>query len=106
MKAWRAKYPHKAAYAQIRNSASRRKIVFAITLEQFVAIIEGTRYLCEKGTTKYSYQLDRKNANLGYEWGNLQIITCSENATKGNLERRKGFVAFFQDVDDTNEDPF
>lgn len=97
MREWRAKYPLKAAYSDLRYRARRRGIEFTLTVGQFNEICAKSGYLERKGSTKHALQIDRINPNLGYTWDNCQVITCSENTSKGNHERTN--------PEDTNE-PF
>jgi hypothetical protein len=93
MRQWRLNNPHKAAYSQVKESARKRRIPFCLSLDEFILIVLHTEYMDCKGRTRHCYHLDRINANRGYEWGTIQIITCTENVIKGNQERRAGYVA-------------
>lgn len=93
MRLWRFNNPHRAAYGNLRDSARKRKINFAITFDEFVELVKHTCYMDQKGRERYCYHIDRIDVTRGYEWGNLQIITCSENVIKGNQERRAAYVA-------------
>jgi hypothetical protein len=46
----------------------------------------------EKGKERFCLHLDRKNSDFGYEEGNIQVITCTENVQKEHAERRQRFV--------------
>jgi hypothetical protein len=79
--------PVKAAYQSLKSSAKRRGISFSLTIEEWEAFVLPTRYMDDKGKQRYCLHVDRKEAHLGYEKGNLQILTCGENVAKGNRER-------------------
>jgi hypothetical protein len=88
MQLWRARNPTSAAYANLRSSARRRKLEFALSIEEFSRIVNGTGYIENSGTHSGCYQIDRKDACLGYVPGNIHVLTISENTAKGNVERR------------------
>jgi len=87
MRRWRERYPVKAAFSQLRNSAMDRKKPFELTLEQFVDVVVGTGYMERKGHEANSLHVDRKDSTKGYVYDNLQIITNTQNITKENKER-------------------
>lgn len=87
MRDWRAKYPVKAAYSDLRNRAKRRGIQFSLTFGQFAELCAASGYIEGKGSLRHSLQIDRIDPQLGYSWDNCQVLTASENATKGNYER-------------------
>ena len=98
MRRWRSKNPLKSAYAQLKESARKRRKLFNITLPQFAEFLAGTDYLERAGKSAESLTIDRIKNHLGYEPGNLQILTNSENASKGNREDTP--------TTETDEDPF
>lgn len=87
MRRWRALNPDKAAYATLRAHAKYRRIPFSLKLEEFQKLAEETGYLDEKGTFKHNLHFDRIDPARGYCADNLQVVSCSENAAKGNRER-------------------
>jgi len=89
---WRIRNPVHAAYDNLRASARKRKKTFTLTLAEFKALIEPTRYMDDKGRTRFCLHIDRKDATLGYTFDNLQVLTCTKNVQKGHAERRQGFV--------------
>lgn len=105
MRIWRSQQPARSAYACIRESARRRNLPFTISFKDFMEVVEGTKYIDEKGNDRYSLHLDRKDNRFGYEPGNLQVLTCAENGLKGNLERRKMYVGYFQQQKEQAELP-
>ena len=74
---WRAEHPVHAAWANLR--AHERAYV--------------ARYVDGKGVTKLCLHCDRIDPERGYEWDNIQVLTCSENSNK---DRRKSYVPFFR----------
>lgn len=86
---WRAENPRKFAFNNLRDSARRRNIVFTITIEEFRAFCESTDYVAQRGTQAHCLQVDRIDAAKGYTIDNVQVLTTSENAAKGNRERWK-----------------
>lgn len=89
---WRLKNPVHAAYDLIRAHARKRKIVFTLTLAHFTEVIAPTRYLDESGSERHHLHIDRIQNHLGYEDGNIRVLTCSANVSKGNVERRQKYV--------------
>lgn len=86
-KLWRMRNPVSAAYDNLRASARKRKIPFTLTLSEWRDFILPTRYMDESGCERFRLHVDRLDVTRGYEKGNLQILTCSENVAKGNRER-------------------
>jgi hypothetical protein len=91
--AWRMNNPLKAAYATLRDHAKRRKLAFTLTLQQFESIVVPSGYLDCKGNTKYDLHLDRIDPLRGYEYDNIQVLTCSENSAKGATKDKSKYVA-------------
>lgn len=89
---WRLNNPVHCAFDNLRASARKRKIVFTLTFDHFKTVILPTRYMDEKGREKFCLHIDRKVSTRGYEDGNIQVLTCTENVIKGNAERRQKFV--------------
>lgn len=69
-------------YNLLKQNAKRRKKVFTITLQDFKDFCNETGYLETKGKTKFKSSIDRKDHTKGYEKGNLQILSLSENSKK------------------------
>lgn len=77
----------KAAFALLKSNAKRRGIEFKLTFEQFKEFAIETQVLVGRGRKKTSYHIDRIDALKGYEVGNLQVLTSSENSRKGAYEK-------------------
>lgn len=73
----------KYSYITLKNNAKRRGIDFSLTLNEFKKFCYETDYIKGKGKTSQSYSVDRKEADIGYHYWNLQMLTVSENAKKG-----------------------
>jgi len=108
---WRLNNPVHCAFDNLRNAARRRKIPFSLTFDQFKVAILPTRYMADKGKTRYCLHIDRKDSARGYEDGNIQVLTCTENVLKEHAERRQRFVdekirGRVVEEPETEEDPF
>lgn len=106
---WRLNNPVHCAFDNLRASARKRKIPFSLTFDQFKAVILPTRYMDDKGKTRFCLHIDRKESTRGYEDGNIQVLTCTENVQKENAERRQRFVdekIHGRAVEDDESDPF
>jgi len=89
---WRLDNPTHAAFDNLRASARKRKIPFDLTLEEFLLLVEATRYVDDKGKQRHCLHIDRIDVAIGYTLDNLQVLTCGDNVAKGNAERRQRFV--------------
>ncbi len=87
MRLWRARNPARDAFNNLKKSAVGRKIPFTVTLEEFRELCARTLYAERRGKTQDGMQIDRIDNMRGYEIGNLAVISCSENTSKGNRER-------------------
>lgn len=76
------KNPVKYAYQVLRGNAKRRGHKFTITLQEFIRFCVKTKILMGRGRTKDCYSIDRIDESKGYEPGNMQILTVSENRLK------------------------
>lgn len=76
------------SFNNLRNSANKRRIAFALSFDDFCTLCKATGYLEGKGNFAESLHIDREDNRKGYEPGNIRVITCSQNAAKGNGERR------------------
>lgn len=83
---WREKNPIGHAFKNLRTSAKKRGKVFTITIGYFKKLCEQTGYIEGKGLTGESLTIDRIKNWLGYEEGNVRVITRSNNSTKGALD--------------------
>lgn len=74
----------KAAYQTKRHNARRKGKPFTITFEEFEQFCYKYNYMAGRGRSKESYGIDCIDPRLGYVTGNIQALTNSENARKGN----------------------
>jgi len=88
MERWRAANPIKSGYHTLKDHATRRRLEFSITLEEYTLLVTETGYVDGKGNEAHCLHLDRVDACKGYSLDNLQVLTCSENSAKSNTERR------------------
>ncbi len=82
-RAYRNKYPLKAAYQNRRDNAKRRNIPFYLTLAEFELFCYRTKLLTGRGRSKESYTIDRIRNEEGYYLGNIQVLSLSKNSSKG-----------------------
>lgn len=85
---WRVRNPCRAAWHQIKDRATRKKIPFKLTFSEFLQIAEATGYIESKGRKADQLHLDRIDVHKGYTLENVRVITCEENSRKGSYERR------------------
>lgn len=87
MQEWRRKNPIRNAWFELRNKCRRKCRHLGLTYEQFEEFCKATGYTDGSGRQRYQLHIDRIDPSKGYEIGNIQILTCSENTAKGNRER-------------------
>lgn len=83
---WRANHPVQYAFHNLKRHAAQRGIRFTLTMEQFETFVNGNDYMNGKGRQPQDLSIDRIECSKGYELGNLQILTKSENSIKRNQE--------------------
>lgn len=76
----------KATFDSCRHKAKRRGIPFTLTLEEFAHLCEDSQYHQFRGRRASDLHLDRIDSTRGYETGNVQVVTASENCTKARNE--------------------
>ena len=86
-KKYKAKHPLRYCYLVLRSNARRRGKKFTITMKQFVRWAKKVNYkpVGEKPSYpdfKSRPSVDRKIDELGYQDGNLQLLTVSDNSKK------------------------
>jgi hypothetical protein len=79
---YRKQNPMKAAFQNLRQNAKRRGHDFNLTFNEFEYFAIKTDYIAGKGIMKESYSIDRIDNEKGYQLGNIQILTNSQNAKK------------------------
>lgn len=85
----RANDPIRACYKAVENKARRRKIPFTLTYGHFEELCLRTGYHLDRGREGKDMHLDRIDALKGYEDGNVQVMTASENTRKSHVEPRR-----------------
>lgn len=89
---WRTNHPERTAFANLRDSARKRKIPFQLTYVEFSTFISTTSYLLDKGSAPHNLHIDRRDATGPYALWNIQVLTATDNVVKGNKERRREYV--------------
>lgn len=85
---WRMLHKKKGAYATLRDHAKERGIKFTISYDYWHGITDAyIRYQCDTLSGGDVLTIDRVDATLGYEPGNLTVLTMDENRMKGARER-------------------
>ena len=74
------------AFHNLKHHAKQRGIRFTLTVDELKTELNGSNYLGGSGREAHKLTIDRKERSKGYEAGNLQILTCSENARKRWVE--------------------
>jgi hypothetical protein len=80
---WRMKSPKRSAFTALRDHAVARGLKFTITYDYFLGLTDALGYWSGDGVPT----IDRIKVERGYEFGNLTVISMSENVAKGNRER-------------------
>lgn len=100
---WRANNPIRDAWLNLHHHAKQRRIACSLTFQEFETFCQcNAEYIWGKGTTKHCWHLDRIDPAKGYEPGNIQLLTCSENSAKDN---RRRWVAHFQQQQQETNNP-
>lgn len=82
------RHPVSCTYNTLKQNAKRRGIGFDLTLKQFREWVKGNGYMEGKGKEASSLSIDRIDSSIGYELGNLQLLTLSDNTKKMHLDNR------------------
>ena len=85
---WRLRHPEKALYKILKCNARRRDKPFTLSFDHFCEIIKDHDMGGKEG---HCLSIDRIDPTLGYEDGNIQVITISENVKKFNRFKRTGY---------------
>ena len=86
--AWRKRNPYRSYYITLKSHAKLRGREFGITFEDFMFLcaVNGWRVMPKEFKNKNKRlwaSVDRIDANKGYIRGNIQVLTISDNSTKG-----------------------
>lgn len=88
------KNPYKYTFHQKRQRAKERGIVWKLTLDEFIEFCDEHNYMDTKGKTKTSASIDRIDPSKGYEKGNLQILSLSDNTKKMHEDNKEDDCPF------------
>lgn len=97
---WKAAHPVTYAYNKLKYRAIQRGKSFSLTLNEFEIFAKTSGWLDDKGKTAGSLSINRINPDLGYEVGNIEAITLSENSALANRQR---YVPYFKNKADEAE---
>lgn len=78
----RLRHPVRFAYRDLRTNARRRGVPFTLTLEQFRELVGGTQWEKRRGRNPDSLTIDRIDPSLGYEPGNVRLLTHQTNSVR------------------------
>lgn len=90
---YRANNPVRAAYLNLASHARERRIPFSLTFPHFETFCKETSYIELKGRNKNDLTIDRIDARKGYEDGNIQALTNTQNKKKDIRDRKEGYGA-------------
>jgi hypothetical protein len=80
---WRAKYPEVHLWNNLKKSAKKRGLNFALPRSWFVTWCEMTGFAEMVGRGKGFASIDRIESWRGYEVDNIQILEYGANSAKG-----------------------
>lgn len=72
--------PIACALNNIRKRARQRGHVFSLTREEFTELVTKSGWLEKRGKTAKSLSIDRIDSRLGYQTGNVRVLTLSQNS--------------------------
>lgn len=81
------KNPIKYTFHQKRGRAKERGIEWNLTLDEFIQFCEENDYMNKKGRTASAASIDRIKSHIGYEVGNIQILSLSANSKKMHQDK-------------------
>ena len=82
-KAYKEKHPVRYSYNSLKQNAKRRQKDFSLTFEEFEQFCYKTDYIRGAGKMSHSYSIDRIDSTKGYHIDNIQVLTLSQNSSKG-----------------------
>lgn len=71
-------------FGMLKQNARRRNKPFKLTIRQFREFCRSTNYLENRGKNKSSATVDRIDPAKGYEVGNIQVMSLSDNSSKAD----------------------
>ena len=72
--------PIACAFNNIRKRARQRGHVFSLTREEFTKLVTESGWIEKRGKTAKSLSIDRIDSRLGYQTGNVRVLTLSQNS--------------------------
>jgi len=78
----RIKHPLKYAYSNIKDCARVRKVVFNLTINEFVSFCTRTDYLNKKGKEHYDLTIDRIDSSKPYQADNIRVLSWIDNCSR------------------------
>ena len=96
MQRWRAAHPDTAGFHALRSHAVARGIKFTLVLEDYTEVIDAYEHTKPVLYYRDTLSIDRIDPRKGYEPGNIQGMTVSENASKGNRLRHTPEGRYYQ----------
>lgn len=83
-----ARCPELVTFHNLKNNARRRRIQFALTIEQWRAFCAVTGYARNRtGKRGGLLSVDRIDPNKGYSYDNIQAISLTDNILKMHREK-------------------
>lgn len=89
MRMYKLRNPLAYTFNALRCNAKRRGIDFDLTFEEFRQFAKDNGYMELKGTGANDLSIDRPKNHVGYEIGNMQVLTLSENSKKYHYVDKK-----------------
>lgn len=83
---WRANNPILNAFKCIKSRAKRTGIAFSLTVQQFTTFCVVTGFVEKRGRSSGSLHIDRIDPAKGYEVGNIQVLTATQNIHKRDAD--------------------
>lgn len=83
------KDPVKYTFNRKKSNSRRRGIPWNLSLPEFRQFCEETGYMDKKGRTAFAASIDRIDPTRGYEIGNLQLLSLSDNTKKMHEDNKE-----------------
>lgn len=80
---YKSRHPIRYLYNIKKQRAKERGIAWAWSFEDFRDFVKATGYMEKRGRLQASMTIDRIDPRRGYAADNVQILTHSENSSKG-----------------------
>jgi len=85
-RAWAVKNPLRVAWGNLRKSAKRRALPFALPFEEFVAMATVAGYVTGLNRGASGLSVHRVNSSRGYESGNVCFLSRGGNSIVGRRD--------------------